>query len=157
MIKALLEIRLKQIYRGVVEIGLLRSVFMTGLIIFLGFTLYIKSADKVTSQYMSIIFLLLILFVHVKRTDKLFLKTHFSNYKTLILAEYIALSTPILCCFLIHKQWIAISELLWLLLIINIDLKARNSTLNTKLQKLIPDDAFEWKAGIRKQFFIIFF
>lgn len=155
MIRALLKIRLKQIYRGIIGIGLIRFIFLVGLVGFLGFALYVKSSDKLTSQYLSAGFLLLIMFVHSKRGDKLFLKSHFSNYKTLMLAEYVILSIPVLCCFLIHKQWVAISQLTGLLIIINIDLKARNSNLNTKLQKLIPDDAFEWKAGIRKQFFII--
>lgn len=155
MIRALLKIRLKQIYRGIIGIGLIRFIFLVGLVGFLGFALYVKSSDKLTSQYLSAGFLLLIMFVHFKRGDKLFLKSHFSNYKTLMLAEYVILSIPVLCCFLIHKQWVAISQLTGLLIIINIDLKARNSNLNTKLQKLIPDDAFEWKAGIRKQFFII--
>ncbi len=155
MIRALLKIRLKQIYRGIIGIGLIRFIFLVGLVGFLGFALYIKSSDKLTSQYLSAGFLLLIMIVHFKRGDKLFLKSHFSNYKALMLAEYIILSIPVLCCFLIHKQWVAISQLSGLLIIINIDLKARNSNLNTKLQELIPDDAFEWKAGIRKQFFII--
>lgn len=155
MIRALLKIRLKQIYRGIIGIGLIRFIFLVGLVGFLGFALYVKSSDKLTSQYLSAGFLLLIMMVHFKRGDKLFLKSHFSNHKTLMLAEYVILSIPVLCCFLIHKQWVAISQLTGLLIIINIDLKARNSNLNTKLQKLIPDDAFEWKAGIRKQFFII--
>ncbi len=155
MIRALLKIRLKQIYRGIIGVGLIRFIFLVGLVVFLGFALYIKSSDKVTSQYIGAGFLFLIMLIHFKRGDKLFLKSHFSNYKTLMLAEYIILSIPVLCCFFIHKQWVAISQLTGLLIIINIDLKARNSNLNTKLQELIPDDAFEWKAGIRKQFFII--
>ncbi|MFV0591693.1 MAG: hypothetical protein ACK5M7_09930 [Draconibacterium sp.] len=155
MIRALLKIRLKQIYRGIMGIGLIRFIFLVGLVGFLGFALYVKSTDKATSQYLSTGFLLLIMFVHFKREDILFLRSHFSNYKTLVLAEYIILAIPLVCCFLIHKQWIAISELLGLLIIVNLDLKARHSNLNTKLQELIPSDAFEWKAGVRKHFFVI--
>lgn len=155
MIMALLKIRLKQIYRGIIGIGLIRFIFLVGLVTFLGFALYIKSSDKLTSQYISAGFLFLIILVHFKRDDKLFLKSHFSNYKTLMLGEYIILSIPVLCCFLIHKQWVAISQLTGLLIIVNINLKSKRINLNTKIQKLIPNDAFEWKAGLRKQFFII--
>lgn len=155
MIKALFKIRLKQIYRGIIGIGLIRLVFLVGLIGFLGFALYVKTSDKLTSQYISIGFLWLIILIHLKRGDKLFLKSHFSNNKILMFSEYIILSIPLICCFLIHKQWVAISELSGLLIIVNLDLKARHSNLNTKLQELIPDDAFEWKAGLRKQFFVI--
>ncbi len=155
MIKALLKIRLKQIYRNINGIGLIRFIVLAGFIGLFGIALYVKTSDKLTSQYISIGFLLLILLIHLKRRDKLFLKSHFSNDKILMLTEYIVFSIPLVCCFLIHKQWIAISELSALLIIVNLDLKARHSNLNTKLQKLIPDDAFEWKAGLRKQFFII--
>lgn len=155
MIRALLKIRLKQIYRGIIGIGIIRFIFLVGLFGFLGLALYVKSSDKLISQYVSVGFLFLLMLIHLKRGDKLFLKSHFSNYKTLMLAEYIVLSIPFVCCFLIHKQWVAVSELSGLLLIVNLDLKARHSNLNTKLQELIPDDAFEWKAGMRKQFFVI--
>jgi len=155
MIKVLLKIRLKQIYRNINGIGLIRLIVLIGFIGLMGIALYVKTSDKLTSQYISIGFLLLILLIHLKRGDKLFLKSHFSNVKTLMLTEYIVFSIPLVGCFLIHKQWIAISELSALLIIVNLDLKARHSNLNTKLQKLIPDDAFEWKAGLRKQFFVI--
>ncbi|MDA3867548.1 MAG: hypothetical protein PF489_12485, partial [Salinivirgaceae bacterium] len=96
-----------------------------------------------------------VMLIHLKRRDKLFLKSHFSDHKILMLSEYIVLSVPFISCFLIHKQWVALSELSGLLIIVNLNLKAKHSNLNTKLQKLIPDDAFEWKAGLRKQFFIV--
>lgn len=155
MINALLKIRLKQIYRSIRGIGLIRLIFLICFIGLLGAGLYKGTSDELTSQYFSIGFLLLIILIHLKRGDKLFLKNHFSNHKIIMLAEYIVLAVPLACCFLIHKQWFAISELSALLIIVNADLKAKRSNLNTKLQKLIPDDAFEWKAGLRKQFFII--
>lgn len=127
MIRALLKIRLKQIYRGIIGIGLIRFIFLVGLIGFLGFALYVKSSDKLTSQYVSVGFLFLIMLIHFKRGDKLFLKSHFSNYKTLMLAEYIVLSIPFVCCFLFHKQWVAISGLFGLLVIVNLDLKTRQT------------------------------
>ena len=125
MIKALLKIRLKQIYRSISGIGLIRLIVLVGIIGSLGIGIYVNTADKLTSQYFSIGFLLLIMLIHLKRGDKLFLKSHFSNDKILILAEYVALSIPLVCCFLIHKQWVAISELSGLLIIVKLDLKAR--------------------------------
>lgn len=152
MIKALLKIRLKQIYRSIGGIGL---IALSGFTVFLGIVLYVKTTEESTSQYISVGFLLLIMLIHQKRGDKLFLKSHFTNYKILMLAEYITLSIPLVFYFLIHKQWVvAISGLSGLLVIVNLNLKRSNSNLNTKLQKFIPDDAFEWKAGLRSHFFI---
>ncbi|MCG6185862.1 hypothetical protein [Maribellus maritimus] len=155
MIKALLTIRLKQISRGIVGIGLFRMLFLIALLAFAGFALYVKSADEVVSKYISIGFLLLVFYVQVKREDKLFLKTHFSSYKMLLFSEYLVLALPVIICFLIHKQWIALSFLAGLVIVPSIDFKTRYSNLNTKLQKLIPVDAVEWKSGVRKHFFVI--
>lgn len=155
MIKALLIIRLKQIYRGLIGIGLIRLVFLSALIGLLGLFLYTKTSDKSTSQLISIGLLFLITIIQSKRSDKLFLKSHFSNYKLLIFSEYILIALPIIILLFFHKQWISLFSFLSLLLIVNIDLKPRYSSLNTKLQSLIPSDSFEWKAGVRKQLFII--
>lgn len=155
MIKALLIIRLKQVYRSVIGIGLLRILFLIAMVAAFGIALYVKSADVIISKYISTGLLFLILLIQVKREDKLFLKTHFSRYKILMLAEYFVLSVPVIICFLIHRQWIALSLLVVLLIIPNVDLKAKHSNLNTKLQKLIPSDFIEWKSGVRKYFFII--
>lgn len=148
--------RFKQIGREINNIGLGRFVFVAVLGFFLLFALYVKSSDRIISQYVCVGFLLTLILIHVRRNDKEFLKTNFSNAKAIMLSEYIILSVPFIICFLVHKQWIVVGEiLLGLLLVVNIDFKPVKPNLNTKLQKLIPDDAFEWKAGIRKYFYII--
>lgn len=155
MIKTLLNIRWKQIYRALISIGLLRSVFVLGLLMFLLLALFIKSADAVVAQYASIACLVAISAIHLKRRDKLFLKTHFSNWKILMLVEYLLCTVPILISLLIHGQWYALLPLLGLLVLVYVDFKPRYSSLNTKLQRLIPSDAIEWKAGVRQQFFFL--
>jgi len=155
MIKALLIIRLKQFYRGIIGIGLIRIIFLIGLIGFFGLFLYTKTSDKSTSQLVSIGLLSLITAIQLRRGDKLFLKSHFSNYKLLILAEYVVISFPIFLLLVIHRQWGSLLYFLSLLLIVHFDLKPRYYSLNTKLQTFIPSDSFEWIAGIRKQLFII--
>ncbi len=155
MIRALLIIRWKQIYRAVNEIGLFRVVFLAGLFAFFVLFLYTKASNTLSSRLLSIGFLFLIWIIHVKRGDKLFLKSHFSNYKLLILSEYLILSLPVMLLIVIHQQWISLIGSLGLWLIINFDLKIKHLSLNTKLQELIPSDSFEWKAGLRKHFYIL--
>nr|MDA3865190.1 hypothetical protein [Salinivirgaceae bacterium] len=98
MIKTLLKIRLKQIYREISGIGLIRLIVLAGIIGFVGLALYIPASDKSTSQYISIGFLLVVMLIHLKRRDKLFLKSHFSDHKILMLSEYIVLSVPFISC-----------------------------------------------------------
>ncbi len=155
MIKALLIIRFKQIYRGIFGIGLIRGIFLIILLGFLGLYLYSTTLDKSTSQLVSIGLLVLLAILHFRRGDKLFLKTHFTNYKLVLFIEYIVISFPILILLVVHKQWVSLVYFLSLALIVQFDLKPKYSNLNTKLQKLIPSDSFEWKAGVRKQLFII--
>lgn len=155
MIKALLIIRIKQIYRGVNGIGLFRILFLIALLVLGGVVLFVKSAEELSAKYISVGFLLLVLYVQIKREDKMFLKTHFSSYKTLMFSEYVVLALPVVICFLIHKQWVPLSFLAGLLIIPGLELKTKYSNLNTKLQALIPADAVEWKSGVRKHFFIL--
>ncbi len=155
MLLALLYIRLKQLYRSFKGGGIFRFIFFICLVVFLGVLLFQNMSDKTISQYITLSFIGLILYIHLKRADKVFLKSHFANYKTLMFAEYIVLSIPVLVCILLHKQWISLLYFSALPIIVHLDIKTKYSSLNTKLQKLIPSDAFEWKAGLRKQFFIL--
>lgn len=155
MIKALLYIRIRQFYRGVRHIGLFRTIFVAGLIGFVGFTVFVASSAESTSPGLSLAFLALITIVQLKRNDKLFLKSNFSNPKMLMLSEYILLAIPVAGCLLVHQQIPALALLIGLVLIVHLDIKTKYSALNTRLQQQIPNDAIEWKAGLRKQFFII--
>jgi len=155
MIKALLTIRLKQLYRSLVGIGLFRLIFLLGLVAILGVILYYQATDATISLFIGIGLLILIAVIQIKRGDKLFLKSHFSNYKILIFAEYLAISSPVMLLMVVHKQWFSLICFLGLFLIVHLDIKAKHSSVNTKLQALIPSDSFEWKAGLRKQLFIL--
>lgn len=155
MIKALFIIRLKQIYRAVIEIGLIRIILLFGLVGLFGYLLYAYSSDIKISLMISIGFLSVLTLIQLNRKDKLFLKSHFSNYKILLLFEYFLLSIPVIVCLLIHKQWSSLILFSGLLAIIHLDYRAKYSTLNSKLQRLIPSDSFEWKAGVRKLSFTI--
>ncbi|MPQ47728.1 hypothetical protein GCQ56_12005 [Marinifilum sp. N1E240] len=156
MVKALMWIRVKQTYRAIVQIGLFRSVFLFGLLFFVGSLLNSYSSDRSYSQFISVGFILLLLSIHIKRGDKLFLKSHFSNFRILLLIEYLLLSLPVLSLFLIHLQWISFLELCGGIVLVSlIEFTTKHRILNSRLQAAIPADSFEWKAGVRKYFFII--
>ena len=155
MVQSLIVIRLKQLYRSLKDIGLLRFILLIAIITFLISALFIKSADYTNALYISLGFNLLILIIHIKRKDKLFLKSHFTNYKTLILAEYIILSAPVIAALLTNSQFKPLIIFISIALTINIDSKPQSRSYNSWLQRLIPNDSLEFKAGVRRYLIIL--
>lgn len=156
MIKALLIIRLKQFLRALAELGIIRILVLIVIITFtVGILLsYLSQSGYV--GYISIGFGLIIFSIQLNRKDKIFLKTHFENFKLALFVEYISLSIPILICLLVFKHWIPTSFLLLACFVIPyFNFSYERRTLNTKIQELIPSDAYEWKSGVRRLFFII--
>jgi hypothetical protein len=156
MIESLISIRIKQIYRAGVELGLLRSL---ALLIFLGSTAFIllmQTATTVTISFVVGIYLFVLTLLHLRRQDRMFLKSHFNFHKWICLIEYLLLSLPLIAFMAYHFQWVpALLLLTGLAVIVNLDFKPNTLSLNTKVQDLIPEECFEWKAGVRKSFFTI--
>lgn len=156
MISAFINIRFKQFYRAIKGIGLFRIVFLAGLFAFLGFVLFKQTEILPNAYYVSGVYLLLIALIQLKRQDKLFLKSHFNNFKLIYLTEYLILTIPLLVCLIYHYQWLSILILFpSLFLIVNLDFIVKRRVLNTKVQKWIPFDNFEWKGGLRKSFLFL--
>ncbi len=129
---------------------------MLGLLAFLAFTMFMGTSNIPEVYYVSEIYLLIIVFIQIKRQDKIFLKSHFNNYNLIYFIEYLLLSIPIIVCLIFHYQWMIVAVFLFAIsLIVNIDFKPKHRSLNTKIQQLIPNDCFEWKAGVRKTLFVI--
>ena len=156
MFKALFRIRIHQFYRETLGIGLFRILFMIVLISFVGFMLF-QGTSMFPHVYVTVfIYASLLFFIQVKRKDKHFLKSHFQNYRQIFLLEYLLLSVPLFCCLLYHSQWIAIVVYIVLLLpVVLFDFNYKLKTLNTFVQRWIPNDSFEWKAGVRKTLIIL--
>lgn len=155
MIARLLKIRFLQLYRTFAGIGLFRAVFLVALTGFAGFAVFQSTVAPGSARWTTAGFVGLIALVHVNRNDKAFLKIHFAHSRMLMFAEYLAASVPLAVCLLIHGQWAALAGLSVLAVIVHLDLRAAQFNLNTSLQARIPADAIEWKAGVRKQFFLL--
>lgn len=156
MIKAIVKIRLKQFYRGLIGIGLIRIIFFIGILAFIAFSLFLASSKYPDSFYTTGITALIIAMVHTKRQDKSFLKTHFDNFKLIFFVEYLMVSSIVIAFLIFHLQWIPLLLLATIIyLIIHLDLKTRNRSQNFRLLQLIPSACFEWKAGIRQTLFIL--
>lgn len=155
MVKAFINIRIKQISRGLASLGIFRTLFLVVLIGFLGTYIFMLSSEMPNSMYVAGFSILIITLFHTNRSDKLFLKTHFNNFKLILFSEYLLVTLPIIICLSIHLQLIPTNIILFsLVVIVNLDLKFKQNNLNTKLQRIIPAESFEWKAGIRKIFYL---
>lgn len=156
MIQAFINIRVKQIFRALEGLGLIRTLFLVGLLVFIGFGLFMQTASTLNSFYMTVLYLLIITLIQVKRPDKRFAEINFNNFKLIFLIEYLLLMLPLFICLFYHKQWMqVISVVVLTLLIVNLDFKLKPKSLNTSIQKLIPSDCFEWKGGVRKTLVLI--
>lgn len=156
MIKAFIKIRVKQFYRGLNDIGWFRIVFLIGLVVFIGFMAFVMTSTDQNAFYVSGLMSLIVLLIHTKRPDKIFLKTNFTYYKLIYIVEYLMLSSIIITFLIVHFQWGPILFLvLAISLIVHVDLKFRQRNLNSRLQQLIPSESFEWKSGVRQTFYLL--
>ncbi len=156
MIKALIKIRAKQIYRVLLGIGLFRFVFLIGLLCFLLIMLFLGSQKYENASYITVGFLFVITLIQIRRKDKVFLQTHFSKYQYVFQVEYLLLTFSLMLCFLYHCRWLHLGILIvGDLLIPYINYTPKQRSFNTKLQQIIPNEMYEWKAGSRKLMFII--
>ncbi len=151
MIKAFLKIRFKQLLRALIGIGLFRLFVLLAILFLIIIVMSLQVSKEPNIFIVSGFHLFVILTIHLKREDKLFLKTHFNQFKLLHFIEYFILSIPFVIILVIHNQWLFILAYIPFLFVIPfINLKTKYINYNTKLQKIIPDNCFEWKGGLRK-------
>ena len=158
MIKSFVKIRLLQLYRGLTGAGLLRIIILAGLLFALSVAVYIQTIKRPDAYFVMAAGLLIISLIQLARKDKTFLKCCYNWHKLIYLIEYLIISFPILIVLLLNKQWqVFIIYQALIFIVIQIDITPKHKSLNSKLQRLIPSKAFEWKAGIRKTLFVVIF
>ncbi len=151
-----IKLRLTQILNALKGAGLVYIVLLFSLVfIFNLFIINTINQDKY-NKYIIGGYLILILSIHLKRKDIFFLKITYTNYKYILFTEYFLLSVPLFFSLIYYNKWSYLSAgIIFIGLITNIKLKKTQYTLTTKIQKFIPNINYEWKAGIRKYFFIV--
>ena len=85
MITAILNIRLRQVSRTATGLGLARVLFLAGFSVFMAFVLFLQTAGYPNALYSTAVCLAIIAFIQVKRSDRIFLKIHFSAFKFIFL------------------------------------------------------------------------
>jgi len=132
---------------------LLRSLFVFFLIVFFLMALYSYLSLPEWNKWISAAYLASILIIHVRRPDKQFLKVNITNYRVVLFFEYVLLALPLLGCLLYFQFFkLAAVTLLVLAIIPFLGFSFQKKGFNNRIIWAIPDEAFEWKAGIRKYF-----
>ena len=156
MIKPIISIRRKQLVRALNGVGLFRVVFLLILLCAILYGVFMQLHDIVISNYIFAGFISLIVAIHLRRADKDFLKTYFEKYKLIYFVEYFILSLPLIVCLVYYQHWLqTVVLLIALAFAVNVEFEIKQRSLNTKIQRLIPSNCFEWKSGVRKSLFVI--
>lgn len=154
MLLAILSIRLKQAFRIINDLGLLRFLFVAFLIVFLCFLSFMAINNQDGSIVISLLIVISVYLLHIKRTDRHFLRTHISNHILLQIIEYLIIAAPIIIGLIFHGELLISGLLVLVVSLITAYAKPfRQRTLNTFLQRWIPDNVYEWKGGSRRSLF----
>lgn len=150
MIRALYTIRLKQGLRIVNDLGIGRFLFLIIIYILVSFPLFLSAKQESGIRIAVTVILLLLLFIQTKRKDIRFLKSHVENYHLLLFVEYLLISIPLVTGLLYFQEYLMLLLLVSGIALIGfVNRPTKTIVLNTFLQRLIPDECFEWKSGIR--------
>ncbi len=106
----ILQIRLKQIYRAGSGLGLFSSFVAIGLVFFLWMALFTYISQSDWTQWITAAYLVSILSIHIRRTDKQFMEVNIENFRSIFFFEYILLALPLLVC-LFYFQFFGLASL----------------------------------------------
>ena len=155
----ILLLRCKQFFRIFCRLGVIRAFVVLGVIAFSIAAVYKLIAAEKNIHLIAAGYWLLLLVIHLRRKDKNFLKINIPSFRAVYAVEYMVLSIPLIISVLLcGNRWVSGYIAVGILFISLIDhnRKILHKTFNTNLQKLIPSDLYEWKAGVRKNLILLF-
>jgi hypothetical protein len=150
----LLTLRLRVLYRIILEIGLVRTLFVACLLVYALFQVFALHNNYIILT----INVLLILSLHISRSDKQFLRTVEIPVVPLFFVEYLTLSVPFLLCLLANQGfWEVLALPFSLLGIALIPFTWQSKNLRLQSFRFIPAQSFEWRAGMKQSWFMLAF
>jgi len=158
VIKQILKIRVKQTYRSIADIGLFRIIFVLILTFFFLALMFNQFQKQINGMVAIILLVAFILFIHLQRKDKIFIKIINDKAHYINLAEYLIFSSPIILLAIIANRLdLVLYQIIGISIIpfTNATVKVSKQNLNNKILKVIPNHCFEIKSGLRKNFYFI--
>jgi hypothetical protein len=151
MIRVYLKMRVKQLYRELSGVGLIRVLFLLALGV-LACLFLVRAAQSVQNAiYLTLGIFTGLASLHFKRNDLKFMIINFKNYKHIILAEYLVFLIPVFALLVYNHQPLPIVILLFLTtLLTTLNWRPKKQTGFQWIVQHIPHQSFEWKAGLRQ-------
>ncbi len=133
------------------QIGFVRSIIMFGLIIFLITLLNTKLRIESSRTISFVLFATVMFFINIKRKDAEFIKLYFASYYIVFLLDNLILSIPFIIILIYHSLWLYLFiYIIYIVIISFFHIQTNKRTVNTLVQRHIPDANFEWKSGFRR-------
>ncbi len=149
-------LHLKRIYRILGEIGLIRAIFLLSIFAALCWGLFKTIVFYPPKHIPFLILVLLITSLHLGRNDKIFVRLAGINRSRLFLIQYLTILAPFIIAYLFANSFFyALTLLVTPFLIAPVNFTIQPVKLNTLNLNFMPPNAFEWKSGIRKNFFLL--
>lgn len=156
MILEILSIRVKQLFRIIIQIGVFRTIFLSGLLSLFLVYVFIILSEKTYHIYLLGVFITLLLAIQIKRKDKVFLNIYAKKPQLVFFVEYLILSIPLIIPQIYYELWTWLCLFLLSLSIVPfLNLNIKQSSINSIFQRAIPNDNFEWKSGVRKNLILL--
>lgn len=156
MITELINIRAKQLSRMTKDLGIFWSLFFVVLFGGIGWIVVLQLLETPNKFVIVALFLLAILALQLKRKDRGFVRLIADFPPKVFWVEYLILSIPLLVILLVLGEWLMMLLVPIILLGISfVHFSTNHRALNNFLIEWIPSEAFEWKAGVRKYFYLL--
>jgi hypothetical protein len=156
MLQSILTIRYKQFIRESIDLGFVRIVLV---LLTIGFGILFLYHQPQNLEDTSYAFLFLIASLHWYRKDKRFLKIITEQPILIYFVEYSLLVLPLLAFLIGFQQWKLIPFVFGIISLISLTgfftFSFQKKGLNNFILAAIPNLLFEWKAGVRKYFWLI--
>lgn len=147
----------KQSSRLLINVGILRLLLLALAFFYLLIIIYSVSSKEKYIYYIVGCWEFILISIQVKRTDRKFLYINMDYDRFVCAIENIVLSLPLFICMILHAYWgntLFVLLTAFLIGFVQVNYKkSHNKTLNTCIQKKIPNEAYEWKAGVRRSLF----
>jgi hypothetical protein len=147
-------VNLKRYWRILGELGLLRSVFLSTLL--LAGIAYTSQPQLLTAQ--SILILIFLAGVHLRRNDQFLLRNLQLNKPGFFIAQYALFTLPFTLLYITTisiMPFIVLALGIILLSVIQLRFKKINFPSIKISFSMVPPHSWEWRAGLKKTWFLI--
>ncbi|TXK44270.1 hypothetical protein FVR03_13900 [Pontibacter qinzhouensis] len=150
-IRQLMFIRWQQVRRSLSGLPVLHWLLLLVVAFALAAALLQVLTSLVGAAVVAGVFVMLVLSLHLGRSDRQFVRLFTEYPARLFLVEYLLLSVPLLCLLLFTPFWYAGMVVgVAVALVAHLPFSYKPAAVGLNFSRFLPAHAFEWLAGFRK-------